>query len=85
VILAYRLEIVRRHVVGDVLPEDLTLYIGRVKVQACPNAGIDDLGERLREAVEAPRLWIRRLDERGLAATLRKQSAWSLPPQVPAP
>jgi hypothetical protein len=54
-VVAHRLEVVRRHVVGDVPAQHLTLHVGRTEVEACPDPSFDDLGERLREAVEAPR------------------------------
>src|SRR6266516_5959355 len=53
---ADRLEIVLRHVAGHLLAESVRLHVRRAEVQTRPDAGLDDLLERLREPVEVPRL-----------------------------
>jgi len=50
-----RLEIVFLEVVGDLLTEHRSLRVGGAEVDAGPDSGVDDLLERVREAVEAPR------------------------------
>src|SRR5215211_2696832 len=44
---AHRLEVVVRHVLGDVPAEQLRLHVGGAEVQAGPDARLDDLRERL--------------------------------------
>src|SRR5262249_9639598 len=46
------LEVVRRHVFDDVASEVLRLHVGGAVVEACPDAGLGDLLERLRDAGE---------------------------------
>ena len=50
-----RLEVVLLEVVGDLLAEHGSLHVGGAEVDAGPDAGVDDLLERIREPVEAPR------------------------------
>src|SRR5439155_11470511 len=50
-----RLEVVLRHVVNDLLAEHRSLNVGGPEVDPTPDAGVDDLLERLGGAVEAPR------------------------------
>jgi hypothetical protein len=49
------LEVVLLEVVGDLLAEHRSLRVGGAEVDAAPHSGVDDLLERVREAVEAPR------------------------------
>ena len=49
------LEVVRLEVVGDLLAELGSLLIGGAEMDAGPYSGVDDLLERIRESVEAPR------------------------------
>src|SRR6266511_3115065 len=51
---ARRLEEVLFHVVGDLLAEHGSLHVRGAEVDAAPDTGVDDLLERVREAVEAP-------------------------------
>jgi DNA-binding SARP family transcriptional activator len=48
-------EVMLLEVVGDLLPEDGALDVGRPEVDAAPDAGVDDLLERHGEAVEGAR------------------------------
>lgn len=48
---ADRLEVVLRHVAGHLLAENVRLHVRCAEVQTRPDAGLDDLVERLREAV----------------------------------
>src|SRR6267154_3039941 len=50
-----RLEVVLLEVVGDLIAEHRTLHVGGAEVDASPHSGVDDLFERVREAIEAPR------------------------------
>ena len=50
-----RLEVVLLEVVGDLLAEHRSLHVGGAEVDAGPHSGVDDLLERVREPVEAPR------------------------------
>jgi len=50
-----RLEVVLSHVVSDLLAEHGSLHVGGSEVDACPDAGVDHLLERIREPVEASR------------------------------
>ena len=50
-----RLEVVLFEVVGDLLAEHCSLRVGGAEVDAGPHSGVDDLLERVREPVEAPR------------------------------
>jgi len=50
-----RLEVVLSHVVSDLVAKRGSLHIGGAKVNACPDAGVDNLLERVRESLEAPR------------------------------
>src|SRR5215218_2191484 len=50
-----RLEVVLVEPARDLLAEHRALHVGGAEVDAAPDAGIDDLLERVREAVEAPR------------------------------
>ena len=50
-----RLEVVFLEVVGDLLAEHRSLRVGGAEVDASPYSGVDDLLERVRESVEAPR------------------------------
>jgi hypothetical protein len=52
---SHRLEVVFLEVVGDLLTEHRSLRVGGAEVDASPDSGVDDLLERVREAVEAPR------------------------------
>ena len=49
------LEVVLVEVVGDLLAELGSLLVGGAEVDAGPHSGVDDLFERVREPVEAPR------------------------------
>jgi hypothetical protein len=40
---------------GNFLAEHRSLHVGGAEVDAAPHSGVDDLLERVREAVEAPR------------------------------
>jgi hypothetical protein len=53
---AHRLEVVVHHEIGHVDAEVTPLHVGGAEVQARPDAGLDDLLERLREPIEEPRL-----------------------------
>src|SRR6478735_8389964 len=50
-----RVEIVLLEVLGDLLAELGSLLIGGAEMDAGPHSGVDDLLERIREPVEAPR------------------------------
>ena len=50
-----RLEVVLLEVVGNLLAEHGSLHVGGSEVDACPDAGVDHLLERIREPVEASR------------------------------
>ena len=52
---AHRLEIVLREIMSDLLAEHRTLHISSTEVDPGPHSGVDDLVERVREPVEAPR------------------------------
>ena len=54
--VAHGLEVVGNPVGGHVTPERLALYVRGAEVEAGPDARVDELGERLREGVEAPHL-----------------------------
>ena len=49
------LEVVRLEVVGDLLAELGSLLIGGAEMDARPYSGVDDLFERVREPIVAPR------------------------------
>src|SRR5512133_3094078 len=49
------LEVVLPHILGDLLAQHGSLHVGGAEVDAAPHARADDLLERLREAIEAPR------------------------------
>ncbi len=49
-----RLEVVLPEVVGDLVAEHSSLGIGSAEVDAAPHSGVDDLLERVGEALEAP-------------------------------
>ena len=49
------LEVVLLEVVGDLLAEHGSLLVGGAEMDAGPDSGVDDLLERIREPVEAPR------------------------------
>jgi hypothetical protein len=51
-----RLEVVPALPTGDLLAEQCTLRVRGSEVDPAPDAGVDDLLERLREALEVPRL-----------------------------
>ncbi len=50
-----RLEVVFLEVVGDLLAEPGSLFVGGAEMDAGPHSGVDDLFERVREPAEAPR------------------------------
>jgi hypothetical protein len=50
-----RLEVVLLEVMGDLLAEHRSLHVGGAKVDAAPYSGVDDLIQRVGEALEAPR------------------------------
>src|SRR6266480_7095903 len=50
-----RLEVMILEVVGDLMAEHGSLRVGGAEVDAGPHSGVDDLLERVREPVEAPR------------------------------
>src|SRR5512132_3202659 len=50
-----RVEIVLLEVLGNLLAELGSLLIGGAEMDASPHSGVDDLFERIREPVEAPR------------------------------
>ncbi len=50
-----RVKIVLLEVLGDLLAELGSLLIGGAEMDAGPHSGVDDLFERIREPVEAPR------------------------------
>jgi hypothetical protein len=54
-VLLDRLEVVLLEVMGDLPAEHRSLRVGGAKVDAGPHSGVDDLLERVREAVDAPR------------------------------
>ena len=54
-VLLDRLEVVILEVVGNLLAEHGSLHVGGPEVDACPDAGVDHLLERIREPVEASR------------------------------
>ena len=49
------LEVVFLEVAGDLLAEPGSLLVGGAEMDASPHSGVDDLVERVREPVEAPR------------------------------
>ena len=49
------LEVVLFEIMGDFFAQHGSLRVGSAEVYACPDPGVDDLLERLREAVEAAR------------------------------
>ena len=49
------MEIVLLDVVGDLLAELSSLLVGGPEMDASPHSGVDDLFERVREPIEAPR------------------------------
>ena len=50
-----RLEVVFLEIMGDLLAEPGSLLVGGAEMDASPHSGVDDLFERVREPVEAPR------------------------------
>jgi hypothetical protein len=50
-----RLEVVLLEVAGDLLAELCPLHVGGAEVDPAPDARVDDLLERIGEAIEAPR------------------------------
>ena len=50
-----RLEVVLFEVVGDLVAEHRSLHVGGAKVNAGPYSSVDNLLERVRESLEAPR------------------------------
>ena len=52
--LARRLEVVLPQIAGDLLAQHGSLHVGGAEVDAGPDAGVDDLVDRLREPLEAP-------------------------------
>src|SRR5829696_9802123 len=64
------LEVVPCHVLGDVPAEDDRLHVGGAVVEAGPDAGLDDLVERLREPVEVARRLTREAAARHVEADL---------------
>ena len=53
---AHPLEVVLADVAGDLLSEHRSLFVGVPEVDPAPDAGVDDLLERVREALEVARL-----------------------------
>ena len=73
----YRLQVVRRPVIGNVLSERLSHDVCAAVVEASPDAGIDELGEWLREGVERAHSGPSRIHEgaRDLEATMKYRVA----------
>ena len=71
--MADRLEVVRCAVVGDVPAEQLARHVRAAVVEAGPDAGLDELGEWLRERVERADL------DAAAAGNLEKLVIWKPP------